>query len=103
MADLTGASVISPPPAVNERPRTGLAPTAALQTSPAPGSICEFLEWDSKFFGMRIARVAGLRLDMERVGEIARAVREQSIDCLYFLAEPERETIQIAELQGFQL
>jgi dTDP-4-amino-4,6-dideoxy-D-galactose acyltransferase len=103
MADLAGASVISPPAAVIERPRIGSAPNATPQSSPANTGICEFLDWDSKFFGIRIARVAGLRLDAERVAEIARAVREQSIDCLYFLAEPERDTIQLAELQGFQL
>jgi dTDP-4-amino-4,6-dideoxy-D-galactose acyltransferase len=103
MADLAGVSVISSPAAVIERPGTGSAPNATPQSSPATTGICEFLDWDSKFFGIRIARVAGLRLDAEQVAEIARAVREQSIDCLYFLAEPERDTIQLAELLGFQL
>ncbi len=103
MADLAGVPVIPSPAAVIEGPCTGSASNATLQSSPATTGICEFLDWDSKFFGIRIARVAGLRLDAERVAEIARAVREQSIDCLYFLAEPERDTIQLAELQGFQL
>jgi dTDP-4-amino-4,6-dideoxy-D-galactose acyltransferase len=103
MADLTGAPVISSQAAVAERPRTGPAPAHVRQNSPTPTSICEFLEWDSKFFGIRIARVTGHRLDAERSAEIALAVRDQSIDCLYFLAEQERETIQFAELQGFQL
>jgi len=103
MADLTGAPVISSPAAVAERPRTGPASAPAPQKSSAPTSICEFLEWDSKFFGIRIARVAGHRLDGERTAEIALAVHDQSIDCLYFLADQERETIQLAELQGFQL
>src|SRR5258708_4452183 len=101
MADLTGASVISPPAAVAERPRTG--PASAPQKTSTPTSICEFLEWDSKFFGIRIARVAGHRLDTERTAEIALALSDRSIDCLYFLADQERETIQLAELQGFQL
>src|SRR5258706_2021677 len=103
MADLVGASVISSPTAVIERPLTGPNPAAALQSSPAPTGVCEFLDWDSKFFGIRIARVAGHRLDAERVTEIARAVRDQSINCVYFLAEPERETIRLAEQHGFQL
>ena len=101
MADLTGASVISPPAAVAERPRT--VPASAPQKTSTPTSICEFLEWDSKFFGIRIARVAGHRLDTERTAEIALALSDRSIDCLYFLADQERETIQLAELQGFQL
>ena len=103
MADLVGASVISSATAVMERPRTGPDPAAALQSSPAPTGVCEFLDWDSKFFGIRIARVAGHRLDAERVAEIARAVRDQCINCLYFLAESERDTIRLAERQGFQL
>lgn len=103
MADLAGTSVISSPAAVIELPRTCSASPAVPQSSPHKTGICEFLEWDSKFFGIRIARVAGHRLDAVRVSEIARAVRDQSIDCLYFLAEPERDTIRLAERQGFQL
>ncbi|HXI39476.1 MAG TPA: GNAT family N-acetyltransferase [Bryobacteraceae bacterium] len=103
MADLTGAPVISSPAAVAERPRTGPASAPAPQKSSAPTSICEFLEWDSKFFGIRIARVTGHRLDGDRTAEIALTVHDQSIDCLYFLADQEKETIQLAELQGFQL
>jgi dTDP-4-amino-4,6-dideoxy-D-galactose acyltransferase len=103
MADLTGVSVISPPAAAVERSRTGPASTPASQKFSTSTSVCEFLEWDSKFFGIRIARVAGHRLDEERTAEIALASRDQSLDCIYFLAEPERETVQLAELQGFQL
>ena len=103
MADLARVSVISSPAAVSERPRTGPSPAGAPQSAPATTGVCEFLDWDSKFFGIRIARVAGHRLDAERVTEIARAVRDQSINCVYFLAEPERETIRLAEQHGFQL
>jgi dTDP-4-amino-4,6-dideoxy-D-galactose acyltransferase len=103
VADLAGVSVISSPAAVTERPRTGPSPAGAPQSAPATTSVCQFLDWDSKFFGIRIARVAGHRLDAERVTEIARAVRDQSIKCVYFLAEPERETIRLAEQHGFQL
>ena len=85
MADLAGATVSSSQAAVIDRPRTGPDPAAALQSSPATTGVCEFLDWDSKFFGIRIARVTGHRLDAERATEIARAVRDQSIDCLYFL------------------
>jgi hypothetical protein len=82
MADLAGASVISSPAAVIEQPRTGSAPAGALPSPPAATGVCEFLDWDSKFFGIRIARVAGHRLDAERATEIARAVRGQSPDPL---------------------
>jgi len=103
MADLTSTPVISPPTAVAERPPSGVASAPAPQKCPTATGVCEFLDWDSKFFGIRIARVTGHRLDVERTAEIALALRDQSIDCLYFLADQERETIQLAELQGFQL
>lgn len=103
MADSNGAPVNSGRTAVVERPHTGAVPFSARQNSPTETGVCEFLDWDSKFFGIRIARVTGHRLDVERTAEIALALRDQSIDCLYFLADQERETIQLAELQGFQL
>lgn len=100
MADLAGTPVNSPTVAVIEGPHAGSVPDGApLNTT----GVCEFLDWDSKFFGLRIARVNGHRLDEERVVEIARVVCDQSIDCLYFLAEPERATIRLAEEHGFQL
>ncbi len=103
MADSTGTPVISSPAAVVERPRTGAVPTHARQNSPTTTGACELLDWDSKFFGIRIARVTGHHLDVARVAEIDRVVRDQSLDCLYFLADQGRETIQLAEMQGFQL
>ncbi len=85
------------------RPRVAAARTSDPASSSSPAGACEFLDWDSKFFRMRIARVAGHRLNAERAAEIVRSTREQSIDCLYFLADPEPETIRLAEQHGFQL
>jgi dTDP-4-amino-4,6-dideoxy-D-galactose acyltransferase len=72
----------------------------AVSCTPAA---CEILDWDSKFFGVRIARVIGHRMDREKAAEVLRAVREESIHCVYFLADPEPATTQIAERSGFHL
>ena len=68
-----------------------------------PSTACEPLDWDTRFFGRHIARVAGHRLGEEMVAELLRSVREESIDCLYFLADPERPTTLLVERHGFQL
>lgn len=73
---------------------------AAVSLTPAS---CEILDWDSKFFGVRIARVIGHQLDRQKAAEIVRAVREDAIQCTYFLASPDPATVRIAERTGFQL
>jgi ribosomal protein S18 acetylase RimI-like enzyme len=67
------------------------------------GSACEYLDWDSRFFGLRIARVNGNRLDPVRVAQILDWSRQQPPDCLYFLADLDTATIRLAEQQGFRL
>jgi dTDP-4-amino-4,6-dideoxy-D-galactose acyltransferase len=57
---------------------------------------CERLDWDSEFFGRRIARVRSL------AGALEWAAAER-IDCLYFLADPDPESIAAAEASGFRL
>ena len=70
---------------------------------PAEG-LCEFLEWDSSFFGLRIARAAGDILDAKRLAEMEGWCERQRIDCLYFLARPEdSNTSHFAEVSGFRL
>lgn len=65
---------------------------------------CEFLEWDSSFFGLRIARVAGDSLAAERVGEIETWCERHRIDCLYFLARlDDPATVRLAELNRYRL
>jgi dTDP-4-amino-4,6-dideoxy-D-galactose acyltransferase len=66
--------------------------------------LCELLEWDSGFFGLRIARVAGGRLDRERAADVMAWCGEQRINCLYFLCAPDDdESVTTAETQGFHL
>jgi dTDP-4-amino-4,6-dideoxy-D-galactose acyltransferase len=72
----------------------------AVSCTPAA---CEILDWDSKFFGVRIARVIGHRMDPQKIAEVLRAVREESIQCVYFLAGTEPASTRIAERNGFHL
>lgn len=65
---------------------------------------CEFLSWDSEFFGQRIARVSGDRLDRDSIQGIDRWCHENAIDCLYFLADAkDAETLRLAECSGYHL
>jgi len=73
--------------------------TAVTCTTP----VLDILDWDSKLFGVRIARVTGHELDQQKTAAIRRAMREESIECAYFLADPEPDTIRTAESNGFQL
>ncbi len=59
---------------------------------------CRYLDWDSAFFGYRIARITANRLESHTVGPIMDWCNSQKIDCLYFLADPDDDTtIQLAE------
>ena len=66
--------------------------------------VCQFLEWDSAFFGFRIARVTASRMapgDLRRVLDWCGAER---IRCLYLLAAADDAVvIHDAEEQGFHL
>lgn len=66
--------------------------------------ICEFLDWDTTFFGHRIARVVGHRLTRQGIQQVLSWCKAHQIDCLYFLADVEDpETILWAEEWGFHL
>jgi dTDP-4-amino-4,6-dideoxy-D-galactose acyltransferase len=66
-------------------------------------AVCEFLEWDSEFFGRRIARVNVSCLTEELVGEIDAWCRLNGINCLYFLANPtDRQTTRLAQENMFR-
>jgi dTDP-4-amino-4,6-dideoxy-D-galactose acyltransferase len=66
--------------------------------------ICEYLDWDSELFELRIARYAGNRLSSDRVVEAASWCQAHQIDCLYFLADSDdAETVRLAEANGFHL
>jgi dTDP-4-amino-4,6-dideoxy-D-galactose acyltransferase len=79
---------------------SGAPPPLSMPTN-AP---CEFLEWDSAFFGCRIARAIGGRLDDVTAQNIAEWCASQAIDCIYLLASSDDDdTVRAAEHAGFHL
>jgi len=65
---------------------------------------CEFLQWDTDFFGHRIARAKSHLLNFQLVESINAWAEKHSIDCLYFLANSDDPlTIRLAEDQEFHL
>jgi len=69
-----------------------------------PAEPCQFLEWDTNFFGRRIARINSNQLDGKLVEDIYAWTESNHIDCLYFLANADDiETIRLAEDLDFRL
>lgn len=65
---------------------------------------CRILDWDTAFFGHRIARLDGDTLKTADVPAILRWVSDNEVACLYFLARPDDdETVHAAELLGCHL
>ena len=74
---------------------------AAPDTATAP---CRYLEWDSTFFGHRIARVTNSRLNPERAADVERWCATHRIACVYLLADPEDlATVRTAADCGFRV
>lgn len=68
-------------------------------TESQPGTkICQFLDWDSEFFGYRIARYRGSRCLSGDVAAIRAECAADSIDCVYVLADV-ADTESICALQ----
>ena len=66
--------------------------------------LAQYLDWDSSFFGKRIARANVSRLDEVSVPALLSWCASHQIDCLYFLAtSADAQTVQLAEANGFQL
>lgn len=64
--------------------------------------LCEYLEWDSTFFGLRIGRVFVNLLKPETRDQILEWGRQERIDCLYFLADSnDAETVRLAQEAQF--
>ena len=64
--------------------------------------VCELLTWDTEFFGRRIARIVGGRIDESRAGEVIAWCCRERIDCLYFLADAaDMGSVTTAENHGF--
>jgi dTDP-4-amino-4,6-dideoxy-D-galactose acyltransferase len=67
------------------------------------GSLCQYLDWDSDFFGFRIARITVNRLSQKAVERIMMWCDSSSIDCVYFLADADDEgTVRLAEDNQFR-
>ena len=65
---------------------------------------CQLLEWDTSFFGFRVARVNSEILTPKLAREIDQYCIENSIGCLYFLARSDDpDTTLLAEDAGFNL
>lgn len=79
--------------------------TTPVNSSQAPvGALCERLEWDSEFFGIGVGRALPSRLTEPAAAELLHWCAENSIDCLYFLAEADdARTLQLLEERGFRL
>jgi dTDP-4-amino-4,6-dideoxy-D-galactose acyltransferase len=66
--------------------------------------LCRQLEWDSQFFGRRIARIEHDRLTTQSLREILAWCQEQGTECLYFLCSPEDDSsVALAESADFHL
>jgi GNAT superfamily N-acetyltransferase len=66
-------------------------------------AVCEFLHWDSHFFGRRIARVLSPCLTEKLITDIHSWCGEHKIDCLYFLAaSSDQRTARLAQENGFR-
>jgi dTDP-4-amino-4,6-dideoxy-D-galactose acyltransferase len=69
-----------------------------------PTNVCEYLAWDSEFFGYRIARVLPSRLSRETIEAVENWCLAKGIDCIYCLAEADdEETVRLAERHDFSL
>jgi dTDP-4-amino-4,6-dideoxy-D-galactose acyltransferase len=64
--------------------------------------ICSYLDWDSEFFGKRVARFNRSRLEASTISQALAWCAAHRIDCLYFLADPDDgETHRIADQNNF--
>jgi GNAT superfamily N-acetyltransferase len=64
-------------------------------------TLCERLDWDSRFFGISIARAVPSRVDLLTRDAILDWCRVEGIDCLYFLADEDAETMRVLEEAAF--
>lgn len=66
--------------------------------------VARLLEWDSAFWGKRIARIERTRLDELLINEVFAWCATERIEGLYLLVDPTHdETVALAETHGFHL
>ena len=64
--------------------------------------LCSYLDWDSKFFNRRIARLERSRLDHQVLAQALEWAQQNHIDCLYFLADASHsQTARLAQDHEF--
>lgn len=64
----------------------------------------QILDWDSQFFGKKIGRVTGSKLDSPKAATINAWSEKNQVDCLYFLAaSDDLRTSQTAENDQYHL
>lgn len=64
---------------------------------------CKWLDWDSEFFGLNIARLQVGHLDKEIAAQAREWCQLNNIDCLYFLApSDEAGSVRLAEDNSFR-
>ncbi|MGH9836871.1 MAG: GNAT family N-acetyltransferase [Blastocatellia bacterium] len=64
----------------------------------------KMLDWDTEFFGVRIARIEGAHLTDESIAQALQWSRDHQVACLYFLcASDDDRSVGIAEQNGFHL
>lgn len=67
-------------------------------------NICQLLDWDTAFFGIRIARLIPSRLTQPILCQALSWCESQGIRCLYFLADSDHaESTRLAEQNCFNL
>jgi dTDP-4-amino-4,6-dideoxy-D-galactose acyltransferase len=70
----------------------------------ASAAPCEILDWDTKFFGFRVARVSNDSLTPESVQRVDLFCQQNRVRCLYFLSTiQDAATTRQAEANGFCL
>ena len=88
---------------ITQRTSSLLGDTGISQVALADATdICTYLDWDSQFFGKRVARLNRSRFDEPTLSEALRWCADKRIDCLYFLADPDDgETRSVADQNSF--
>lgn len=67
-------------------------------------NICDILDWDTAFFGIRIARLNPSRLTKPILQQALQWCQENKIECLYFLADSDcYETVHLAKQADFTI
>jgi dTDP-4-amino-4,6-dideoxy-D-galactose acyltransferase len=66
-------------------------------------TLCQYLDWDSNFFGKRIATVRVNHLSQDQMAAVIAWCKAERIDCLYFSIEAhDSETVRLAEDHQFR-